>query len=299
MKQQILVILGPTASGKSGLAVKLAKKFNGEVLSADSRQVYCGMNLGSGKITKKERLGIPHYLLDVADPKKIYSVADYQKLAHKTIADILKRGKLPIIAGGTGFYIQSIVDNLSLPEVPPNTKLRQELEKKSLVELFKLLKKLDSKRAEKIDAQNPHRLIRAIEIAKALGKVPDLKKEQKYNCLQIGLQIEYTKLKKNISQRLTKRLKQGMVAEVTNLHTTGVSWKRLENFGLEYAFIARFLQNKISKQEMLAGIKSESLKYSKRQMTWFNKDKRIIWITKSTKADKLVKEFLLGGQTSK
>lgn len=290
---KIIVVLGPTASGKSDLAVQLAKKFNGEVISADSRQVYKGMNLGSGKITKKEMRGIPHYLLDVVSPKKIYSVAEYQKTAHKIIGEILGEHKLPIVAGGTGFYIQSIVDNISLPEVPPNQKLRKELEKKSVAELFKLLKKLDSKRAKTIDAQNPHRLIRAIEIAKYLGQVPALKKEQKYDSLQIGIQVDFTELEKKIALRLTKRLKQGMVAEVKNLHTSGISWKRLEGFGLEYAFIARFLQNKISKQEMLDSIKTESLKYAKRQMTWFKKDKRIVWIKNKEEAVQLAKNFLV------
>jgi len=292
-KPKIIVILGPTASGKSDLAIALAKKFNGEVISADSRQVYKGMNLGSGKITKKEMLGIPHHLLDVANPKKVYSVAEYQKTVHRVILEILGRGKLPIVAGGTGFYIQSIVDNLSLPEVPPNNKLRKELETKSVTELFKQLKKLDPKRAETIDAKNPHRLIRAIEISKYLGQVPVLKKEQKYNTLQIGIKVDYIELKKKIALRLTKRLKQGMITEVKNLYKSGVSWKRLESFGLEYTFIARFLQKKISKQEMLDGVKTESLKYAKRQMTWFKKDKRIIWVTKPSEVKKRVKKFLL------
>lgn len=292
MKPKILVILGPTASGKSDLAVKIAKKFKGEVVSADSRQVYKGMNLGAGKITKTEMDNIPHHLLDVADPKKVYSVAVYQKTAHQTISEILRRGNLPIITGGTGFYIQSIVDNISLPEVPPNTKLRKELEKKSIIELFKILQKLDPKRAQMIDSQNPHRLIRAIEIAKYLGQVPTLKKEQKYEALQIGIQTDPATLEKKINLRLKKRLKQGMVAEVKKLHTSGVSWKRLESFGLEYTFIARYLQNKISQQEMEEKIIKDSLKYAKRQMTWFKKDKRIIWVKNPKEADKLIKNFL-------
>ncbi len=293
IKPKIIVILGPTTSGKSDLAVRLAKQFSGEVVSADSRQVYKGMDLGSGKITKKEMSGVPHHLLDVSDPKKIYSVANYQKKAHQTIAGILKRQKLPIIVGGTGFYIQSIVDNISLPKVPPNKTLRRELEKKSATEMFHLLKKMDLERAKNIDNKNPHRLIRAIEIAKHLGQVPVLKKEQKYNALEIGISVPYEQLEKNISVRLDKRLKKGMIREVKKLHEDGLSWKRLESFGLEYSFIARFLQKKITKEEMLQGIKTESLKYAKRQMTWFKKDRRIVWLEKPEVAEKLIKDFLV------
>jgi len=291
-KSKILVIVGPTASGKSDLAVKLAKKYNGEVISADSRQVYRGMDIGSGKITEKEMAGLPHHLLDVADPKRTYSVAQYQKLAHKTIAEILSRGKLPIIVGGTGLYIQSIIDDLALPEVAPNAKLRKELDKKAPAELFTILKKLDPNRAKNIDPNNPRRLVRAIEIAEFLGHVPPLKKTERYNTLQIGLQADMPNLDKKITLRLSKRLKQGMLAEVKQLKKTGVSWRRLENFGLEYRFIARFLRGQISKTEMIESIKSESLKYAKRQMSWFKKDKRIVWIKKPSEAEKLTGKFL-------
>ena len=167
LKPKILVILGPTATGKSGMAVRLAKKFNGEIISADSRQVYKGLDIGSGKITEKEMLGVAHHLLDIANPKRKFSVTDFKEKAEKTIEDILKRSRLPIICGGTGFYIQALVDNLILPEVAPNLSLRKKLEKKTPAELFEILKKLDPKRADSIERQNPRRLIRAIEIAVA------------------------------------------------------------------------------------------------------------------------------------
>ncbi|MCC6290472.1 tRNA (adenosine(37)-N6)-dimethylallyltransferase MiaA [Candidatus Nomurabacteria bacterium] len=166
MSKQVLVIVGPTASGKSALAVQLAKKFDGEIISADSRQVYRGLDIGSGKITEKEKRGIPHHLLDIASPKRIFTVARYQKLAKQKIAEIIGRGKLPIICGGTGFYIQAIVDDLALPKVKPDSRLRKSLAQKTVPELFKMLQKLDSNRARKIDRNNPRRLIRAIEIAK-------------------------------------------------------------------------------------------------------------------------------------
>ena len=174
MKTKLLIILGPTASGKSDLAVQLAKKYNGEIISADSRQVYKGLNIGTGKITKKEMSGIKHHLLDVTDPKKVFTVSQFKTLVEIAIADISSRGKLPIICGGTGFYIQAVVDNIILPEVPPNKKLREKLNKKTTTELFEILKKLDNERAKNIDAKNPRRLIRAIEIAEKLGKVPPL-----------------------------------------------------------------------------------------------------------------------------
>src|SRR5579864_8715932 len=171
---KILVILGPTATGKSDLAVGLALKFNGEIISADSRQVYKGLDIGTGKITKKEMKGVSHYLLDVASPKKTFTVSKFKELADRKIEDILKRNKLPIICGGTGFYIQSIVDNIVLPDVDRDEKLRKRLVDKSKNELLLLLKKLDPERAKTVDYNNPPRLIRAIEIATALGKVPHL-----------------------------------------------------------------------------------------------------------------------------
>ena len=166
---KIIAIVGPTASGKSDLAVKIARKYNGEIISADSRQVYRGLNIGTGKITKHEMLGVPHHLLDVADPKKRFTVADFKTLADKAIADISSRGKLPIICGGTGLYIDILTSGFVLPDVPPNPTLRKKLGQKTAAQLFVILKKLDPKRAENIDQTNSVRLIRAIEIAKVFG----------------------------------------------------------------------------------------------------------------------------------
>lgn len=170
MKKQVLVIVGPTASGKSALAVRLAKRFDGEIISADSRQVYRGLDIGSGKITEKEKGGIPHHLLDIVSPKRVFTVAQYQKLAKRKIAEIIERRKLPIICGGTGFYVQSVIDDLALPKVKPNSRLRKSLNQKTAPELFQILQKLNAKRAVKIDRNNPRRLIRAIEIAKHESK---------------------------------------------------------------------------------------------------------------------------------
>ncbi|MEK7634419.1 MAG: tRNA (adenosine(37)-N6)-dimethylallyltransferase MiaA, partial [Patescibacteria group bacterium] len=164
MLAKIIVILGPTSSGKSKLAIKIAKKYDGEIISADSRQVYKKLNIGSGKITKKEMEGIPHYLLDVTSPKRTFTVNQYQKLAKKALKKIIKKGKLPIICGGTGLYIDTLIYDYQLPQVPPQPKLRKQLEKKSTEELFGQLQKLDSRRAQNIDKHNRRRLIRALEI---------------------------------------------------------------------------------------------------------------------------------------
>lgn len=293
-KPKILVILGPTASGKSDLAVNLARKFNGEIISADSRQVYKGMNIGTGKITKKEMLGVPHHLLDIENPKKIFTVSKFKELAKEKIEEIFKKGKLPIICGGTGFYIQAIVDNISLPEVPPNYKLRKELEKKSTIELFETLKKLDPKRANDVDNKNPHRLIRAIEIAKSLGKVPELKKDERYQTLQIGIETEDKTLKEKIEKRLIARIKKGMISEAKKLHLKGLSWKRMEELGLEYKYLSYFLQNRITKEEMVSQLSSAIWQYAKRQKTWFKRDKRIHWfeLKNQKNIEGEIKEFL-------
>lgn len=277
-KPKIIVVLGQTATGKSDFAVELAKKVNGEIISADSRQVYKGMDLGTGKITKKEMRGIPHYLLDVASPKKVFSVSDFKKLADKKIEYIIARGKTPIICGGTGFYIDAVVDGIVLPEVPPNKKLRSVLEKKSAEKLLEMLKKIDKNRAKNIDPKNKVRLIRAIEIAKALGKVPKVKSNKKYEVVKIGLTIPDQVLKEKIKTRLLARIKKGMLREIKKLHDGGVSWKRMEMLGLEYRYGALYLQGKITKQEMIEKLNTEIWHYSKRQKTWFKRDKNTIWI---------------------
>lgn len=293
MSKKLIVILGPTASGKSALAVNLAQKFNGEVVSADSRQVYRGMDLGSGKITKKEMKGVRHHLLDVASPQKRFHVVQYRKLAQKSIAQIMKRGKIPILCGGTGFYLQAVIDGIVIPSVKPDWQLRSRLERFSTEELFEKLKKLDPKRAKTIDKYNRRRLVRSLEIILKTKK-PILALEKKplpYPVLIIGIKKTYDELQKLIAKRLQKRLEIGMVAEVKNLHEKGVSWERLEEFGLEYRFIAQYLQNKLSYETMLQFIQKETEHFAKRQMFWFKRDKRIRWVKNQKEVEKLVKIF--------
>jgi tRNA dimethylallyltransferase len=274
---KILVVLGPTSTGKSDLAVALALKYNGEIISADSRQVYKGMDLGTGKITKKEMRGIPHYLLDVVKPNSIFNVAKYKIKAQKIIADILRRNKLPIICGGTGFYIDAVVNNITLPDVLPNPELRKKLEKKTPEQLFVMLKKLDPARAKNIDSKNKVRLIRAIEIAESLGYVPKVQNTPIYRPIFIGLDLVDSELKRRINARLQRRLGEGMLSEVACLHKQGVSYRRLEKFGLEYRNCALLLQNKITKEKLVQNLESEIFQYAKRQRTWFKANKKIKW----------------------
>jgi tRNA dimethylallyltransferase len=279
MPSKLIVVLGPTATGKSDLAVRLAKDFNGEVISADSRQVYKGLDIGTGKITKKEMCGIPHHLLNVVDPKKVFSVTSYQKHASRATKDILKHGKIPIVCGGTGLYIAALVDGIVFPDVPPNTALRKELASRSAEELFSMLTKLDPERAKTIDQHNPRRLVRAIEIATAQGKNTPLQIHAPYAAIKIGLDLPDEELKKKILKRIRGRLKKGMAAEAKRLHKQGLSWKRMETFGLEYRLLAQHLQGKISKEVFVEELAKEIWQYVRRQRTWFHRDTSIAWFT--------------------
>lgn len=290
-KPKILVIVGPTASGKTTLAIRLAKKLNGEIISADSRQVYKGLDLGTGKVTKKESRGIPHHLLDVKSPKTNFSVADFQKEANRTIRKIIENGRLPIICGGTGFYIQSIVDGIILPDVPPNKILRKQLEQKNNDELKNILEGIDPKRAARIDVKNRRRIIRAIEIAKSLGAVPSIVRKPEYQALQFGIDISKEKLAENIRVRLHSRIKAGMIAEAEQLHKKGLSFRRMNALGLEYRFLAFYLQRKITREQLIEQLDSAIRNYAKRQMTWFKRDKRIIWGSAEMIEDAAVRFF--------
>ena len=312
MPKKLVVILGPTASGKSELAIKLAKKFNGEIVSADSRQVYKSLDIGTGKVTpdtknssnfstgqaKKKYIfthkGIPHYCIDVASPKRRFTVAQYRKLALKAINKIFEKGKVPILCGGTGFYIQAVVDGIVIPKVRPDWKLREKLEKKSVKELYQMLKKLDHQRSETIEKKNPRRLIRAIEIIMKTKKpVPPLQKQPlPYPVLMIGIKKSTKELKELIKERFFKWLRQGLIKEVKNLRKSSLSWKKIEDSGIHYRAVARYLQDKINYQEMIKNSLKELQNYARRQMTWFKRDKRIHWLKNYQEAEKLIKEFL-------
>lgn len=291
-RSKIIVIVGPTASGKSALAVKLARQFGGEVISADSRQVYTRLDIGTEKITKKEMRSVPHHLLDVVVPQKEFTAGDFQRRAKRAIQEVLEHKKNPIIVGGTGFWIDALVQGFVLPEVSPNPVLRRKLAKKNPSELLRILKKIDPKRARTVEQKNPRRLIRAIEIAKALGHVPPLRRTSPYRALWIGIRIGKEDLAKKINQRLKKRLRQGMIREVVTLQKRGVGWKRLDELGLQYRYIARFLQKKLAKADLFQKLEHAIVDYARRQMVWFKRNKQIHWVKSSKEASALAKKFL-------
>lgn len=282
MNPKIIVILGQTAAGKSSLAVKLAKKLNGEIISADSRQVYKSLDIGTGKITKEEMQGVPHHMLSVANPKKQFSVAEYKEKAEDKIIEILKCGQTPIICGGTGFYIDAITKGIVLPKVPPNQKLRKRLGTKSTEELFKILKKIDKNRANNIDQHNKIRIIRAIEIVEALGKVPEITTEKpKYKFIKIGLLLPPPQLKARVEKRVKKMFKDGLLKEISKLKKSGLKDKRLQELGFEYY------------NPEVTGVITKTIQYTKRQMTWFKRDKEITWYdTSEITSGEMVKKIL-------
>jgi len=302
-KPKVIAVVGPTASGKSDLAVEIARYIKknrrvlgvsgAEVISADSRQVYKYLNLSSGKITKKEMRGIIHHMLDISSPARTYTVAQYQKRARKILNNMAQANKIPIVCGGTGFYVDSLLYETILPPIKPNQSLRKKLETYSTEKLFLLLKRLDPKRASEIDAKNRRRLIRALEIIKTTKRPvqPDTKTFP-YDVLWIGIASPKASLADKIYKRILSRVRLGMIWEIKSVRARGVSWKRLDELGLEFRWIGRFLQKKLAKQEMIEGLFGDIKRYAKRQMTWFKKNPSIYWIDSKQKALILVKDFL-------
>lgn len=294
MKPKLIAIVGPTAVGKTALSIMLAKEIGGGAVSADSRQVYRGLDIGTGKVTREEMQAVPHHLLDVADPQEIFTAAEYVRLGRTALEEVTARKQVPIVVGGTGFYIDALLGRISLANVPPNPVLRADLSRMNLEELRSKLEELDVERYETIDIQNPVRLIRAIEVAIALGKNPLPNTELLYDVLWIGLTIPLPEVREKIKARLSVRLENGMLDEARKLHTKGLSYERMDELGLEYRFMARHLMGEISHEEMVANLEKEIFNYAKRQMTWFKKNKEIHWFapTETEKAIILAKDFL-------
>ena len=293
---KLIVILGPTASGKTDLAIRLAKKFSGEIVSADSRQVYKEMDIGTAKPEKKERKAIPHYLIDIIKPTQEFNVAIFKKLAVEAIKKIQKNGKIPFLVGGTGLYIKAIIDNIKFPNVLPKKSLRKTLERKSEKELFKIYKKLDPRGAKIIDRKNKRRLIRAIEVSK-ITKKPFWQQREKgepiFNPLIIGVKLPKEELKKRVKTRVEKMFKSGLGNEVKKL-TKKYSWNISPLQTIGYQEWKEYFTKKpaITKKELKEKIKLHTIQFTKRQMTWFKKDRRIKWTRNYKEAEKLIKKFL-------
>lgn len=316
MKPKIIAVVGPTASGKTSLSIALAKQFDGEVISVDSRQIYKGMDIGTAKAegewieSEIEKGGsinqlfgarrqflvedIVHWGIDLVDPDAEYSVADFKEYAQQKIADILQRGKVPILAGGTGFWLKVVIDDLDLSETPANLELRAELEAKTLGDLFARYKNLDPAGAEVIDRKNKRRLVRAIEVSEVTG-IPFSKHrstpDSPYDVLQIGLHVEREVLKERANDRVDEMVAKGLVDEVRRLK--GQYGCQIESMtGIGYRQVCAFLDGEVSLKHALEEVKADTRKYAKRQMTWFKRDERITWIHEASEAFPLVQTFL-------
>jgi tRNA dimethylallyltransferase len=285
MLPRIVCIVGPTASGKTSLSLRCAHLCNGEIVSADSRQVYEGLDIGSGKILPKEMQGIHHHMLDIADPRTVYTASDFVRDGRAAIGGILQRKNIPILVGGTGFYIDALLGRISLAEVPANETLRSELSKKNTTELFADLEAKDPVRAASIDRNNPRRLVRALEILSVLEKVPTERSEPIYDVVWIGTQHERSVLRARIRARLDERLAQGMLAEAQLLHAQGLSFERMYDLGLEYSYMASHLEENLSYSEMIEQLDTAIGRYAKRQITYFKRNTHIHWVDPATVTD--------------
>lgn len=271
--QKIIVIVGPTASGKSALAWELAQKNNGELISADSRQVYRGLDIGTGKET------FPQHLIDVADVSEDYNVSHFVRDAKIAIEDIAGRGKLPIIVGGSGFWVDSLVFGYELPQVLPDADLRRKLEKQSVAELMIELAKFDPHRAKHIDKHNKRRVIRAIELVHATRQpIPQLKSVPQYDAIWIGIKVDKDVLDHRIKKRLDEWFERGLIEEAKKL-------KNPERFGLAYTAIGKYLKGELDESEMRTEALRSIRAYAKRQMTWFKRNKNIRWTENFTSAE--------------
>ncbi len=277
-KPKILVIVGPTASGKTGLSIEIAKKVNGEIISADSRQVYRGLDIGSGKVTKAEMAGVPHHLLGVVEATTVYSAADFKRDASAAINEITARKHLPIIAGGTFFYVDTLLGTTTSPDVPADPLLRAELEARPTTELFDLLKEKDPARATTIDPHNKRRLVRALEIVQALGAVPPVSPTEPYDVLTLGIAADKEQLRIRFQERVEEWLQAGLMDEIARLLDSGLGKDRLAEIGFEYLLGIELYEQKITTEEYLQKFVEKNWQYAKRQMTWLKRDPDIVWV---------------------
>jgi tRNA dimethylallyltransferase len=278
----LLVILGPTASGKTSFSIKLAKKFNGEVISADSRQIYKYMDIGTAKVKNNEAEGVRHYMIDEVEPDKEFTLADYVRKAKFHIEEILKHGKLPILVGGTGLYIRAICQNYNIPHVAPNYELREQLEKEILENgedaVFQKLVELDPDAAARIHPHNHVYVIRAIEIALAGMNKRNMQGESEYNVLKLGMDWERERLYERIDARAKNQIDDGLINETKTLLEKGYTTKLPSMSSLGYPEISAYLNGDISLDDALKMIQQNTRNYAKRQLTWFRNEPNVLWV---------------------
>lgn len=293
--EKLLVITGTNASGKSGLGIELARKYGAEVISADSRQVFTGLDLGSGKVTPEEMKGVRHHLLDVAEPNDFFSLSDYQRLAYEAIDDILSRQKKAFLVGGTGLYVNSVVDGYNLSESAPDPEIRKQVEEKTLEELIEMLKEHNPAALERVDLKNKRRVERAVEKALA-GDKDENPSEKRYETFVIGVTWPREVLYERIHERLDRRLDQGMIDEVVKLREAGATDEFLYKLGLEYRYILMYLRGEFASfDDFYETLFKEIRHLAKEQMTWFRKRKDIHWIDMTgdpvTEASRYIEAF--------
>ena len=272
---KVLAVVGTNASGKSALGIELAKKYGGEIISADSRQVFRGLDLGSGKVTPEEMQGVPHHLIDVREPNEFFSMADFQKMSYAAIEGIRGRGRLPMIVGGTGLYVDSVLDGYLLSDKEPDLAYRAELEKLTTPELYEMLLRLMPD--AQVEKNNRNRVMRMIErIHDGDDAVPS--KQKRYESLRLGVSWPRDVLGRRIDERLERRLEEGMIEEVQGLMDRGATTEFLLGLGLEYRFITQHLLGEMGREEMLEKLAIAIKQFAKRQMTWFRRNPDIVWL---------------------
>ena len=314
-KPKIVAIVGPTASGKTALSIELARKFNGEIVSADSRQIYRGMDIGTAKPNRDRDNGtgiidtlspvplylshnVPHFLIDIRNPNEDYTVADYKRDAEAAIGGIVQRGKLPILVGGTGLYVRAVLENLDIPKIAADPALRAQIEseikEKGLASVFEKLVERDPEAAYVVDPRNPRRVVRALEVATLTGEpftAQRKKREPIYDARKIGVNPKPEILRERIGRRIDEMLQGGLVAEVQRLiGQYGPNCAAFDAIG--YREIIEYLDGKISLEKSAADMKLNTWHYAKRQLTWFRKDKEIVWVEDNAEAQSLVSGFL-------
>ncbi len=298
MKSKVIVIVGPTASGKTSASINVAKRINGEIISADSMQVYREMDIGTAKVTKEEAEGIKHYLIDIVNPDEVFNVTKYKELAEKAIEEILAKGKIPVIVGGTGLYVSTLINGIEFAEVGEDIEFRKQMaalaEEKGPAFLHDELKKIDPDAADTIDMNNIRRVIRALEIFKLTGKTKtqldiESRKEVKYDYRVYGIDTPREELYNRINVRVDKMFEEGLLEEVKNvIGKYNISSTAIQ--GLGYKEVIEYINGNATYDEMIEKLKMETRRYAKRQLTWFKAEKQINWYPLNEIADKIVEE---------